>query len=192
MSTLQEKPITIVKKNLRIAISGLSGCGNTTICKELAHILRIECINYTFRSLAKDRNMSMQEIACLSEKSDDVDRLVDRRQKELAANAQRCVIGSRLAIWFIHDASIKIYLKVKKAVRYARIQQRENKSIEQVIQETSARDHRDTERYKRIYNINIDDYESVADTIIHNNGKDSNSTITTILSILKQKELIRY
>ncbi len=192
MSALQEKPITIVKENLRIAISGLSGCGNTTICKELARILRIECINYTFRNLAKERNMSMQEIACLSEKSDDVDRLVDTCQKELVANAQRCVIGSRLAIWFIHDVSIKIYLKVKKAVRYARIQQRENKSIEQVMQETSARDHRDTERYKRIYNINIDDYESVADTIIHNNGKDSNSTITTILSILKQKELIRY
>ena len=192
MSNIKNILVKILKKRLRIVISGLSGCGNTTICKKLAEILGIKCINYTFRNLAKEKNIDIQELILLSEKSDIFDTLVDTRQKDLVSNAPFCVVGSRLAIWLIHDADVKIYLKVKKSVRYNRIQQRENKSIGQVIEETSTRDTYDIERYKRIYDIDIADYDSAADAIIYNNGKNYESTIETIMSILKQKSLISY
>ena len=42
-------------KKLRIAISGLSGCGNTTVSKKLSEMLGVRMINYTFRNLAEER-----------------------------------------------------------------------------------------------------------------------------------------
>ena len=40
-------------KELRIAISGKSGCGNTTVSTLLSEKLGIKLINYTFRTLAQ-------------------------------------------------------------------------------------------------------------------------------------------
>ena len=42
-------------KDLRIAISGKSGCGNTTVSGLLAQKLGIKLINYTFRQLAEEK-----------------------------------------------------------------------------------------------------------------------------------------
>ena len=39
---------------LRIAISGKSGCGNTTVSNLLSKTLNIAMINYTFRSLSEE------------------------------------------------------------------------------------------------------------------------------------------
>ena len=50
------------KKELRIAISGASGCGNTTVSTLLADTLGIPCINYTFRSLAKELDMPLKQL----------------------------------------------------------------------------------------------------------------------------------
>lgn len=46
---------------LRIAISGASGCGNTTVSSLLADGLGIPCINYTFRNLAKELGMPLKK-----------------------------------------------------------------------------------------------------------------------------------
>ena len=50
-------------KELRIAISGKSGCGNTTVSTMLAQRLGIKLINYTFRNLAKDIGFSQNTSA---------------------------------------------------------------------------------------------------------------------------------
>ena len=39
-------------RELRIAVSGKSGCGNTTVSSLLARSLGIKLVNYTFRQLA--------------------------------------------------------------------------------------------------------------------------------------------
>jgi cytidylate kinase len=46
-------------KELRIAISGKSGCGNTTVSTLLAKTLGIKLINYTFRQLAEEKGMTL-------------------------------------------------------------------------------------------------------------------------------------
>lgn len=40
---------------VRVAISGKSGCGNTTVSSMLAEKLGIKLINYTFRQLAAEK-----------------------------------------------------------------------------------------------------------------------------------------
>ena len=39
---------------MRIAISGKSGCGNTTVTRLVSEALGFEMINFTFRSLAEE------------------------------------------------------------------------------------------------------------------------------------------
>ena len=49
-------------KELRIAISGKSGCGNTTVSTLLSQKLNVTLINFTFRQLAAEKNMTLAEV----------------------------------------------------------------------------------------------------------------------------------
>ena len=47
---------------VRVAISGKSGCGNTTVSSMLAEKLGIKLINYTFRQLAAEKGLTLAEV----------------------------------------------------------------------------------------------------------------------------------
>ena len=53
--------------DLRLAISGKSGCGNTTVSRLVAEKLGLRVINYTFKNLARDSGMSFEELALKAE-----------------------------------------------------------------------------------------------------------------------------
>ena len=141
-----------------IAISGKSGCGNSTVSKIVSERLGLTLINYTFKSIAHDQGITFEEVCRLAEQDDSYDRLVDERQIRLAANGE-CVLGSRLAIWLIEDADYKVYLNASLDIRSRRIFEREGGKIESVVRETEARDARDRDRYLRLYEIDIDHFE---------------------------------
>jgi cytidylate kinase len=158
------------QKPLKIAISGKSGCGNTTVSRLVAEKLGYRFINFTFRNIAQEHNVTLEEILNRASKDDYWDREVDMRQIDLAnGSAGGCVLGSRLAIWMLDCADVKIYLKVDEGIRVHRIQNREGGDIKQVREFTRERDSEDSMRYKRIYDIDNDDY-FFADIII-NAGK---------------------
>jgi cytidylate kinase len=150
-----------MKKDIKIAVSGMSGCGNTTISKIVADRLGLEFINFTFRSLAEEKGISLKDILDFAAKDDSWDKEVDRRQVQLARESKGCVIGSRLAIWMLEEADLKVYLKAKPETRAARIVKREGGSINEIAAFTAERDRQDNSRYIRIYNINNFNYEFV-------------------------------
>jgi cytidylate kinase len=150
---------------MRIAISGKSGCGNTTVSRLAAEALGIRFINYTFRTLAAESGKTLKEILDLAAGDDSWDREVDRRQVALAMEDGGCVLGSRLAIWMLNQADLKVYLRAAPETRARRIQTREGGDLGEVAAFTAERDRRDRERYRRIYQIDNDDY-SFADLII--------------------------
>ena len=158
-----------MKKNIKIAVSGKSGCGNTTISRLVAERLGLRFINFTFRSLAKERGISLEEVLKLAEKDDFWDREVDERQIQLARENGGCVLGSRLAIWMLEEADLKVYLTARAEIRAERIMKREGGSYEAVAAFTAGRDAQDYSRYIRIYNIDNDNYE-FADVIIDTNN----------------------
>ena len=49
-------------KELRVAISGKSGCGNTTVSTLLAQKLNVKLINFTFRQLAAEKNLTLAQV----------------------------------------------------------------------------------------------------------------------------------
>ncbi|MCL2267289.1 MAG: cytidylate kinase family protein [Treponema sp.] len=148
-----------MKEKLMIAISGKSGCGNTTVSKMVADSLGLRFINFTFRSLAEERDMDLIAILDLASKNDSIDREVDTRQIQLARESGGCVLGSRLAIWMLEEADIKIYLNASLKTRAGRIVKREGGDPDDVGVFTANRDRRDQERYLRIYNIDTNDYK---------------------------------
>ncbi|MDR2468264.1 MAG: cytidylate kinase family protein [Spirochaetaceae bacterium] len=151
---------------ISIAISGKSGCGNTTVSRLVAEQTGLDFINFTFRSLAAEHNMRLEDILHKAAHDDSWDREVDDRQVKMARQSEKgCVLGSRLAIWMLPEATLKIYLKADAETRIRRIMQREGGDFAVVESFTRERDRQDSERYRRLYGINNDDY-SFANLII--------------------------
>ena len=154
-----------MSNNLRIAVSGKSGCGNTSVCKIVAQKLGLRFINFTFRSLAEEHGKTISEILELAKTDDSWDREVDSRQVTLARENGGCVLGSRLAIWMLKEADLKVYLKANEETRVKRIFKREGGTYEEVKAFTEERDRQDKERFLRLYEIDNDEY-AFADLII--------------------------
>jgi cytidylate kinase len=150
---------------MKITVSGKSGCGNTTVSCLVAEMLGLRFINFTFRNLAVEKGMTLSEILALAQQDDTWDRELDKRQVLMAQQEKDCVLGSRLAIWMLPDSDLKVYLKAQAETRAQRIFNREGGTLEAVTAFTQERDRQDRERYRRIYQIDNDDY-AFADLII--------------------------
>ncbi len=168
-----------------IAISGKSGCGNTTVSRLLAERLGYSLVNYTFRNLAAERGLGLSDIIALAEDDYSYDRLVDARQVELARRG-RCVIGSRLAIWMLPDALLRVYLTAGLHARTERIISREGGDEASVRSFTQDRDEKDHQRYRRIYGIDNNDF-SFADLIFNTERFDPASIVEIIAAALETK-----
>ena len=147
-----------------IAISSKSGCGNTTVSRIVAERLGLRHINFTFHDMARLKGISFSEMCRLAESDPRYDRELDRRQIE-QASAVDCVLASRLAIWLLERADLKVYLTATIETRARRIATREKRTIAQALEQTQARDLRDRERYRRLYGIDIDHHD-IADLTI--------------------------
>ncbi|HUX37256.1 MAG TPA: cytidylate kinase family protein [Rectinemataceae bacterium] len=149
-----------------IAISGKSGCGNSTVSGLVAAALGFDLVNFTFKNLAAERGMSFEEIIEKSKTDDSFDLEVDRRQVALARAGNR-VVGSRLALWLLKkDADLRVYLWASPEVRAMRIRAREGMASHADPAFTRARDESDHNRYLRLYGYDNDDFTD-ADLVIN-------------------------
>ncbi len=162
-----------------IAISGKSGCGNTTVSRMVAEMLGRQFINYTFRKMAQEEGMSLEQLLALAKDDPSWDRLLDSRQVDLA-HKEDCVIGSRLAMWLLSDAELRVYLRASQRVRVDRIFSREGGDREQIARFTEARDKDDQRRYREIYGIDTEDLSS-AHLVIDTEQWDAAATAAIIV-----------
>ncbi|MCR4954602.1 MAG: cytidylate kinase family protein [Treponema sp.] len=174
-----------LNKELRIAISGKSGCGNTTVSGLLAKTLGVTLINYTFRQLAAEKGMTLAQVIEAAKNDDSYDKYVDKHQVELAL-AEPCVLGSRLAIWMLKEADLKVYLLASDDTRAKRVFNREGGDLQQIKDFTAMRDREDTGRYKEFYGIDNNDYV-FCDLIIDVNEKTPEEIVGLIIEELKKR-----
>lgn len=175
-------------KNVRVAISGKSGCGNTTVSSLLAEALGVRLINFTFRQLAAERGMTLAEVIEAAKTDDSYDIAVDTRQVELA-RAEPCVLGSRLAVWLLKEADLTVYLKADDDVRARRIQNREGGSLEEIQEFTAMRDSEDARRYKKLYGIDSSDY-AFCGLVIDTKDVPPEEIVQRILAELERRGLV--
>ena len=174
-------------KKVKIAISGKSGCGNTTVSRMIADALELCFINFTFRSLAQEKGLSLNEVINLAAKDDSWDIEVDTRQVKMAREAEGCVLGSRLAIWMLTEADIKVFLTASAETRVRRIHSREkNSALEEIANFTAFIDKQDHERYLKIYEIDNDDY-SFADMIVNTDELSAQEITEKVIAEVKKK-----
>jgi CMP/dCMP kinase len=169
-----------------IAVSGKSGCGNSTVSKLLADRLGFRLVNFTFRNMALERGISFEEILELAQKDFSIDRELDARQVELAREGN-CVIGSRLALWLLPEATLRLYLWAGPEARAARIQKREGGELADIMAFTKARDERDHARYLSIYDIDNDAFFG-ADLIINTERYEPPEIVEIAVAALEQKK----
>jgi cytidylate kinase len=146
-------------KGLVITVSGPHGSGKSTYAKAIAESLNLRyvCAGAIFRQMAKERGMSLEEFGVLAAKDQQIDALIDERTRR-EAEAGRVVIDAQLAAWIVDGlADVKLLLVAPDEIRYKRIADREGIPASSAAEETVARGRIQRERYKRYYNINVDD-----------------------------------
>ena len=170
---------------MRIAISSKSGCGNTTVTTLLSKRLGYPMVNFTFRQMAAERGIDFWDFCKLAEKDFEIDRELERRQVEMAMKEDNCILGSRLAIWMLKDADLKVYLTASEETRASRVLKREGGTFEERYNQTVRRDNNDTKRYKAIYGIDNTSADEVADLVISTDDKTPEEIVDLIIDKIK-------
>ncbi|MFQ3283479.1 MAG: cytidylate kinase [Natronomonas sp.] len=145
-----------------ITISGPAGSGKSTVAAGLAERLGSEHISGgdIFREVAAERDLTPLELNKLAEDEDSIDRDLDRRQRELAAERDDLVLESRLAGWMAGDhADFRIWLDAPLDIRAERIADREDKAVGTAREETVERADSEALRYQEYYDIDIDELD---------------------------------
>ncbi|MUV85906.1 AAA family ATPase [Natronomonas sp. CBA1123] len=143
-----------------VTISGPAGSGKSTAAASLAEALGYEHVSGgdIFRELAADRGLTPLELNKLAEEDDQIDRDLDRRQREIAEERDDVVLESRLAGWMAGEhADFRVWLDAPLSIRAERIADREDKSVELARKETKERGDSEALRYREYYNIDIDE-----------------------------------
>ena len=170
---------------MRIAISGKSGCGNSTVSRLVADRLGLRLINYTFKNLAAEYGIGFAELHARAARDFSIDRTLDRRQLAAAA-AGNCVLASRLAIWLLADAELKVYLTAPPELRARRIAQRERIPFAAALTGTGRRDANDRQRYLDLYRIDIDD-AAPADLVVDTSAHDQFQAAAAIVDAVRAR-----
>lgn len=151
-----------------ITISGQLGSGKSTISKLLAQ--KLGYIYYSTgqaqRELAEQYHITTTELNQLALTDPEIDRRIDRIFHTKSYTTHNYIIDSRLAFFFL-PGSIKIKLNVDTKVAgerifndTLRIGETKYHSVKEAIDTLKKRRSLERERFKRVYNVDIDNPEN--------------------------------
>jgi cytidylate kinase len=127
--------------------------------------------------LAREKGMTIEEFTRYVEKNPEIDFEIDKETVH-AAKEGNVIIDARLSGWKARDyADLKILLTAPLETRVKRLAERDNKTYREALEETLMREKSEEERFKKIYNIDVNDY-SIFDVII-------NTELWTLDSVVK-------
>jgi len=172
-----------------ITISGLPGAGTTTIAKLLEKKLGLKYVysGDIFRKMAERYNMSLEEFGNYCERHKEVDEQLDRYQLEILQKGNVIVEG-RIAGWLAHRnhiPSTKVLLEADLETRAGRIVKREKGDIEKRKKEILKRENSEATRYKKYYNIDLDD-TCIYDLVVDSSDKTPDEIVEIVIEEIKK------
>jgi cytidylate kinase len=150
-----------MSQGIVIVIGGLHGTGKSTCARILAKELKLRYVSSGeyFRTMARERGMTIEEFSRHAEKHHDVDEKVDSEMVQ-ASRARNVVTEGQIAAHLIEKPDITVFLTAPKEVRIKRLSHRDGKSIKESLRETEARENSERKRYMRLYGIDVCDYSA--------------------------------
>jgi cytidylate kinase len=145
---------------MRITVSGLPGSGTTSLSRYVAerHGFTMISAGEVFRQLAREHNMELAAFGRLAGEDPAFDRMIDARQKEIAAERDNIIVEGRLSGWVVENANLKIWLYAPIGCRIRRIAFRDQVTDEKTAEQlTLEREHCEAGRYQSYYSIDIHD-----------------------------------
>lgn len=170
-----------------ITISGPAGSGKSTAAAALADSLGYEHVSGgdIFRELADERGLSALELNKQAEEDDSIDRELDQRLRQVAAERDDLVLESRLAGWMAGEhADFRVWLDAPLSVRAERIAARESKSTDLARKETEERAGSEARRYQAYYGIDIDDL-SIYDLVLNTARLEPAGVVEAIATVVR-------
>jgi len=146
-----------------ITISGLHGTGKSTIAKLIAEKLKIHYYStgQAFRDLAQEMKMTLEEFTEYVEKNPEIDKKLDEKIIEIARKGN-VIIDSQLSGHILKSiADFKILLSCPLEIRVKRMAERDDTNYEKKLKETKMREESEFERFKRLYDIDLNDREEI-------------------------------
>jgi len=173
-------------ERLVITIGGLHGTGKSTYARALAEAFRLRHVSAggTFRKLAENLNLTLQELAEKAAEDRSIDEKVDGMVKEEALKGG-VVIDGMLSAWMAENAHVKICLQAPDEVRFKRIAQRNGLDMEKAKRLTLEREKAEKERYKRYYGINLEDL-SIYDIMLNTELLPLESNIKVLTNVVRE------
>ena len=113
-----------------------------------------------FRRIAKEAELSLEELGHRAESDWHIDRELDARMLELLRKRKQGVFDGRLTGYLAHKhqiRSLKIYLDAHFDVRIQRIMNREKKDRAAVERDIRSRERSERSRYMNIYGVDLTD-----------------------------------
>ena len=148
---------------VKITVSGPPGSGTSTLVEKLANEYSWQSLNGgdIFRKEAKDRNLTVGQFSELCKTNLDVDKSLDEILKKEIENPNGAeIIESRLSGWWAHLMEVdclRVWVNVSPEECARRIQKREGGNFEDRLVLSQQRQIDDKERYRILYDIDLDD-----------------------------------
>ena len=142
-----------------ITVSGPHGTGKSTYAKALAEALHLRYISAgeIFRNLAKQQNLTIEELSRRAAQDQTIDHMLDDRTK-IEARRGGVVIDAQLGAWMTRElVDVKVLLTAADEVRFKRIAEREGVGLEEAQKQTEYRESIQRRRYKEYYGIDVED-----------------------------------
>jgi cytidylate kinase len=201
-----------IDTDLFITVSGPPGCGVTTLCEGLSERLGCSYVSggEVFREIAEDRGMSLTQLTAEASGSDELDRELDRRLRQIAETwgdaDNPFILESRLAGYLAAGhADLRIWLDAPEEVRIERLSDHEvNYVIERPEERTPedvgglkrlsdqeevgalmrVREVSEAGRYESYYGIDLDD-RSFYDLSVNTARWDADTVLDMVLSAVE-------
>lgn len=172
-----------------ITISGLPGSGKSTVAELLQKELGLEYIysGKIFRDMAVKYNMDLDEFGRFCEKNKEIDKKLDEYQLNIIKKGNVIVEG-RISGWLAYRYNIlclKIFLQADLDTRVKRIINRETGDFEKRKSEILERERSEEVRYKKYYDIDIND-TSIYDLLIDTSYKSPKEILNIIVNNLNK------